>query len=82
MNAAVNDYKIRLTPVEENRNAAMRELGEFKLIGARIEGGFINTSELHVMKYDEAMSKGDKVNWDKAVKQEHDCMTYHTAWEA
>jgi hypothetical protein len=35
----------------------MKELGEFGLIGAGIGGGFLNTSELHVMKFDEAMIK-------------------------
>jgi hypothetical protein len=44
-----------LTPAEENYYATMKELGEFGLIGAGIGGGFLNTSELHVMKVDEAM---------------------------
>jgi hypothetical protein len=34
------------------------------------------------MKYDKAMTKTDKPNWDKAVVDEHDCMTNHTAWKA
>jgi hypothetical protein len=67
MNAAANDYEIRLTPAEENHYAAMKELREFGLIGAGIGGGFLNTSELHVMKFDEAMTKSDKLNWDKGV---------------
>jgi hypothetical protein len=30
--------------------------GELNLIGAGIGGGFVNTKELHVMKYKEAMT--------------------------
>jgi hypothetical protein len=82
MNAAANDYEIRLTPAEENDYAAMKELGEFGLIGAGVGGGFLNTSELHVMKFDEAMTKSDKPKWDKAVLEEHDSFTDHAAFEA
>jgi hypothetical protein len=32
------------------------------------------------MKYDEAVTRNDKSNWDKVEKQEHDPMTDHTAW--
>ncbi len=50
MNAAANDYEIKLTAAEENDYAAMREVGKFGLIGAGIlGGGFDNTSELQVM---------------------------------
>jgi hypothetical protein len=82
MNAAANNYEIRLTPAEENYYAAMKELRECGLIGAGIGGGFLNISELHVMKFDEAMTKSDKPNWDKAVLEEHDRFTGHTAFEA
>jgi hypothetical protein len=41
----------------------------------------LNTFELHVMKFDEAMMKADKSNWDKALIHEHDHMTDHKAWE-
>jgi hypothetical protein len=81
MNVAANDYEIQLTPAEENYYAAMKELGEFGLIGAGIGGGFINTSELHVMKYDEAMTKPDKSKWDSALIKEHDRFTDHTAFQ-
>jgi hypothetical protein len=82
MNAAANDYEIRLTPAEENYYAAMKEIGEFGLIGAGIGGGFVNTSELHVLKFDEAMTKTDKPNWNKAVLEEHDRFTDNTAFQA
>jgi hypothetical protein len=44
------------------------------LIGAGIGGGFVNTEELHVMNYNEAI-KSEKDKWDYAVKEEHDRMT-------
>jgi hypothetical protein len=70
-----------LTPAEDNYYAAMKELGEFRLIVAGIGGGFLNTSELHVMKFDEAITKSNKPNWDKAVLEEHDRFSDHTAFE-
>jgi hypothetical protein len=82
MNPAANDYEIQSTPVEENYYAAMKELGEFGLIGAGIGGGFLNTSELHVMKFDEAITKADKPNWDKVVLEEHDRFMDHTPFES
>jgi hypothetical protein len=42
MNAAANDYNIKLTPAEENYYATMKELSKFGLIGAGIGGGFVN----------------------------------------
>jgi hypothetical protein len=60
MDAAANDYEIQLVPAEEKYYSAMKELGEFGLIGAGIGGGFLNTSKLHVMKFDKAMTRQDK----------------------
>jgi hypothetical protein len=37
-----------------------------------IGGGFENTVELKVMKFDKAMSGPNKKNWDKATDEEHD----------
>lgn len=50
------------------------EVNEFACVGAGLGGGFVDTSELYVMKYPEAMASKDKPVWDKAVVQEHDCM--------
>jgi hypothetical protein len=60
----------------------MKELREFGLIGADIGGGFLITSKLHVMKFDEAMTKTDKLYWDEAVLDEHERFTDHTAFKA
>ena len=43
---------------------------EFSCVGAGIGGGFTDTSELHVMKYDEAMHMAD----DKEVEEWHDAV--------
>jgi hypothetical protein len=41
------------------------------LVGAGLGGGFQDTHELHVMKYDQAMNSKDKKLWVKAVDKEH-----------
>jgi hypothetical protein len=68
------DYKCELTPAEDQYYEAMRELNEMALIGAGIGRGFVNTEELHIMNYNEAI-KSEKEKWDYAVKEEHDRMT-------
>jgi hypothetical protein len=67
-----------LTQAEINYYQAMKEFpdgeydpGEIACVGAGIGGGFINTMELHVMKYDEAMAGKDKEAWKVAVEDEH-----------
>ena len=60
---------------------AMGEIGELACVGAGIGGGFMNTNELHVMKFDEAMATADKDKWQKAVNEEHDCMTKCNVWK-
>ena len=46
---------------------------EHCLVGASVGTGIKNTSELHVMKYDEAMAT-DPVGWTEAVDEEHQTM--------
>ena len=66
----------------ENRyHEAMGEIGELACVGAGIGGGFMNTNELHVMKFDEAMATADKDKWQKVVDEEHDCMTKCNMWK-
>ena len=38
------------------------------LMGAGVGGGFINTQELHVLKYNQAMKGSDKKQWEVAVE--------------
>jgi hypothetical protein len=73
MNDRAADYKCELTPAEDRYYEATRELNEMALIGAGIGGGFVNTEELHVMNYNEAI-QSEKEKWDYAVKEEHDRM--------
>jgi hypothetical protein len=47
---------------------------EVCLVGAGLVGGFINTMELHPMKYDQGMAGPDAAEWAKAVDKEHDPM--------
>ena len=46
-------------------------MGELALIGASIGGGFKETSELHVLKFNQAMASPDKDKWEKAADEEH-----------
>jgi Reverse transcriptase (RNA-dependent DNA polymerase) len=46
----------------------------YGLVGAGIGGGFVDTQELHVMKFNEAMQTRDKNKWLKAVAEDHDHM--------
>ena len=60
-------YEIGLTRAEVEYYQAMKDFpegeyapGELTCVGAGIGGGFANTKELHVMKYDEAMAGNEK----------------------
>jgi hypothetical protein len=79
MNELAAEYKCEFTPAEERFYDAMRELNEMALIGAGIGGGFVNTEELHVMNYNEAI-KLEKDKWGYAVKEEHDRMVNNKVW--
>ena len=64
---------------------AMKELEEvqheFGFVGAGLGGGFENTAELHVMKYDAAMKTKDAAAWKVAVDEEHDRMVNNNVWK-
>ena len=51
-------------------NPTVEELQESGFIGAGTDGGFEHTSELKVMKYDEAMATPDKPYWEDEVEEE------------
>ena len=79
-------YEIDLTDAESRYYDAMCDLQgmgtEFALVGAGIGGGFENTKELKVMKYDEAMSGPDKPHWERAAYEEYLRMLKHKVWVA
>ena len=51
------------------------------MVGAALGGGFGHTSELKVLKYDEAMATPDKPYWDDAVDVEHGKMIKYDVFE-
>lgn len=58
---------------------------EFSCVGAGIGGGFADTSELHVMKYNEAMQMADAKEveeWHDAVAEEKERMDLHGVFQA
>lgn len=55
---------------------------EFGLVGAALGGGFMSTTELHPMKYKEAMAGPDKAMWEKAVEEEYERMVKLNVFEA
>ena len=59
----------------------MRELGELAFVGAGLGGGFTNTNELRVMKYDEAMAGPDRDKWIEAVKDEYENLRHYKVFE-
>ena len=62
----------KLTAIQNELGlAAVNDVG---LVGAGIGGGYSNTQELHVMKYNEAMATKDKDYWAKAVDEEYQRM--------
>jgi hypothetical protein len=54
---------------------------ELVLVGAGVGGGFENTQELHIVKYNEAMKTADKNKWEKEVEEEHECMVKCKLWK-
>ena len=50
-------------------------------VGAGIGGGFTNTNELKVMKYEEAL-RTDKAGWSTAIDEEHERMVENNVWKA
>jgi hypothetical protein len=84
LESGLEQYEMQLTRAEEQYCKAMSVLreGEFvpdevNCIGAGIGGGFVNTKELHVMKFKQAMESKDAKQWERAVDEEHDRMIKH-----
>jgi hypothetical protein len=82
-NYETSNLQISLTSAEENYYAAMAsmEFGfpyvdgvEAAMVGAGIGGAYVNTNELHTIKYEEAMSSKERPVWIKAIEEEFSCM--------
>ena len=67
---------------EEFKQHATQILGEVMAVGAGIGGGFENTNELKVMKFNEAMAAADKDKWENAVDEEHERFVKRRVFEA
>lgn len=74
-------YEIGLSAAEQEYYDTTWKISEMALVGAGIGGGFVDTNELHVMKFKEAMAGKDSVQWQKAVDEEHERMQKHRVWE-
>ena len=80
--------EIGTTAAEINYFATLMELedeeskNECGLVGAGIGGGFNHTSELHVMKFEEALAGPDAEEWKKEIENEHNWMLKHKVWKA
>jgi hypothetical protein len=71
---------VQLTDVEIQYMKYMTTFGEIACVGAGLGGGFKYTTELHVMKYDEAMRTPDVAEWNQAVEDEHQRMIDNKVW--
>ena len=67
---------LRLMVTHEICNEDLLVDYEMAAVGAGLGGGFDNTRKLEVIKYKE-VTKYDPVNWEKAVKEEHNRMVKH-----
>lgn len=69
------NYKNTLTSAEEHYHETMQDAGEYSFevccVGTGIGGGFENTNELHVLKYDEAMASKNAKQWHDVIKEEY-----------
>ena len=78
--------EVEFSDAEETFYDALSEIEpDFACVGAGIGGGFSDTSELHVMKYDEAMQMADEKEveeWHDAVAEEKERMDQHGVFKA
>jgi hypothetical protein len=80
--AAANNahFPVQLSKAEENYSHYMKSCPEIACVGAGIGGGFEDTTELHTMKYDEAMSSEEAEQWKKSVEKEYQRMEENKVW--
>jgi hypothetical protein len=70
----LEQHPLKLTKAEINVHNRMNKINDIACVGAGIGGGFKTTTELHVMKYDEAMKSPDAGQWQRSVQEEHERM--------
>jgi hypothetical protein len=54
---------------------------EYAMVGAGVGGGFVNTNELHVLNFNQAMKTNDRDEWMKAIEEEHQKMVDYNVWQ-
>ena len=72
-----------LTAAEQNYYFALSEYldwGEYGCVSAGIGSGILNTNELKVIGYDEAMQRKDRKQWLKSINEEYDRMIKNKVW--
>ena len=83
---AADDYEIKLSNAEIYFYCQMEVLaehsGELACFGMGVGGGFEDTHELHVMKYNEVTATHEKEGWKISTDKEHDCMVKRKVWKA
>ena len=87
LNSAEQNYYTALMTASSNEympyevvNIALN-INELAAVGAGIGGGFLNTSELRVLKYKEAINGPDREHWLKAIEEEHERMVKNNAFK-
>jgi hypothetical protein len=82
--AWMRDYTMAAIKMTDQETAYLNLTKGFEmgLMGAGVGGGFINTQELHVLKYNQAMKGPDKKHWQVAVEEEHERMIKNKVWKA
>ena len=63
-----------LTAAEQNYYFALSDYLEYGCVSAGIGSGILNTHELKVIGYDEAMQQKDKKQWLNSINEEHNRM--------
>ena len=62
-------------------SAGISDADELGCVRAGLGGGFDHTSELHLMKFKQAMRSTHKEHWMEAVNEEHKQMRKHKMWK-
>jgi hypothetical protein len=71
---------VTVTAAEIKFMVYMKTTSEIACVGAGLGGGFDHTSELHVMKYADAMRTPHVKDWSKAVHEEYKRMEDNEVW--
>ena len=78
VSAAASNYFASLAETEEDKVLGFAMVGneyvEYANVGAGVGGGFENTAELKLMKYEQAINGPEAEAWKAEIENEHDRM--------